>query len=383
MSKLNWQTAGGTMSFAKVGTYGPAGSGKTYTLSRVAVGLMQRIGKKEAYMIDTETGSTFVAPLFKERGFMLNVLPTRAFKDVVAALKELQNAETVFILDSVSHIWDELMNSYAKKKDEAGRGIDLSFPDWRFIKAAWQEFNDIFLNSRLHCFVAGRLQDVYEMKEVRQGKYEIVAVDDRLKAEKYFGYEPSLLFRMQAVKDPEVTAKLAEAKGAKERQALADELRRKTSYVHVAEVLKDRSDLLNGKSFVNPGFEDFLPHFEFLGINSHPGTHIGVDTSRDSGELFPDGEARAAELKRRRDEALGEIKGTLISFWPGQSAAEKKLKADAIHRLFGVRGWEKVESYDLLKLEEAITPPDDRTPSPLEQACVSLRELAEAGVDVG
>ena len=59
--------------YLKMGIYGNAGSGKTYTASQVARGLAlylkEKTGKQPPVaFLDTETGSTWVEPLFKEHG---------------------------------------------------------------------------------------------------------------------------------------------------------------------------------------------------------------------------------------------------------------------------------------------------------------------------
>jgi hypothetical protein len=53
--------------FAKVGLLGFAGSGKTLTASRIAIGLAKMMdSKKPVAFMDTEVGSDYVIDLFKK-----------------------------------------------------------------------------------------------------------------------------------------------------------------------------------------------------------------------------------------------------------------------------------------------------------------------------
>lgn len=377
---LPWKEAGEEMSFAKVGTYGVPGAGKTFTLTRLALGLMPLIGKTEAYMIDTETGSDFVARLFHQAGLKLRVIKSRAFRDTVAAIEQLRNEETVLVIDSVTHIWAELMESYCRRLHKT----ELSFPDFRVLKGTdgWLMFSDGFLNSRLHVFVAGRLQDIYEMLDVsepgRKPKYGVAKVDERMKAERYFGYEPSLLFRMSAVRDPDLIKQLRKTNSQKERLSISKQLGAKSGYVHIAEVLKDRSDLLNGQSFTNPTYADFAPHFEFLGIgDSAKGKHLAIDTERTSDELFGEPEGNHYASRQRQTIAAEEVEGLIFKYFAGQTGAQKQARLNVIERVFGTRSALKVKAMDVGLLEAAYALQPEGKPSILEQACIAEKERME------
>ena len=56
----------------KVGLYGPAGSGKTFTSLLIAEGLARHAGKRVAY-IDTEQGTAFYAQVVPARTHALGL----------------------------------------------------------------------------------------------------------------------------------------------------------------------------------------------------------------------------------------------------------------------------------------------------------------------
>jgi hypothetical protein len=120
----------------------------------------------------------------------------------------------------------------------------------------------------------------------------------------------------------------------------------------VAHVLKDRFGILDGKALCSeqtggPTFDMFLPHIERLNLG---GTHLGVDTSRTSADMFADnGSTKWQHEKQQKEIALDEVKEEIAKMYPGQSAADKKSKGDMLEEAFGTRSWAKVES---LKLDQ-------------------------------
>jgi hypothetical protein len=115
--------------YLKMGNYGGAGSGKTWTTALVAIGLSSRLsdGKPVAFF-DTETGSDYVLPLFRDAGVELLVVKSRAFADLVEFVFEAESKRSVAIVDSITHVWDELREAYEKK---FGRTTGLEIWDWR------------------------------------------------------------------------------------------------------------------------------------------------------------------------------------------------------------------------------------------------------------
>src|ERR1700752_117247 len=93
--------------YLKMGLYGNTGSGKTYTAGKIAIGMAKALkSKKPVAIFDTETGSDFLIPLFEKEGIKLVVIKSRSFAKLVEATKEAQQIADVFIVDSISHVWE-------------------------------------------------------------------------------------------------------------------------------------------------------------------------------------------------------------------------------------------------------------------------------------
>src|SRR5688572_1687257 len=234
------------MAFAKVGLYGTAGSGKTRTASEIAIGLHKAIGsKKPIAAFDTEPAFSFVLPLFQSAGIELLVADeSRALKDLMTFMDEAEAACDIVIIDSITHVWRDAQESFLAKINE-GRArqnkrplASLEFQHWRPIKAAWADFTDRFLSSKLHVIVCGRAGSIYEYqdKDDGSGKKELITTGTRMATEKELGYEPSLLIEMIADRD-------------------------NGKIVNVALIQKDRTDTINGQEIPYPNFEKLGGHF--------------------------------------------------------------------------------------------------------------------------
>jgi hypothetical protein len=83
-----------TSAFLKMGFMRFAGSGKTYTASSTAIGLIRHMrelnlpaANKPLFFLDTEKGSDWVARKIKDAGVELYTAKTRAFADLLAAVR--------------------------------------------------------------------------------------------------------------------------------------------------------------------------------------------------------------------------------------------------------------------------------------------------------
>lgn len=328
MSKKLFKKARNQQAFMKVGIFGNAGSGKTYTASLLAAGIAEETTKKPVYFLDTEVGSDYVLPIFDKVGVELYSAKTRAFSDLLEACQEAEKEGSVLVIDSVTHFWNELMNAWRTKLNK--KRIPLHY--WADIKEQWAQFADFFTNSSLHIIVCGRAKDIWEdEKEGEDGWQPHKTGEQEMKTEKELAYEPSLLIHMS--------------------RAITEE----GEHVQRAYVVKDRTDQINKKSFDNPTFESFSPVWKKLKLG---GKHVGVDTTRTSENLVEDKERSISDRKRRRTVACEEIQGFLTHYFPGQSADEKKTKMDILGVVFGTRSWEKItkdwEGIPLEQVEESV-----------------------------
>ena len=88
-----------------MGIMGFAGSGKTYTATATAIGLVSHMrdlkvasSAKPLFFLDTETGSDWVKPRIEKAGVPLYTAKTRCFTDLVDAVKEAElNASMLLV----------------------------------------------------------------------------------------------------------------------------------------------------------------------------------------------------------------------------------------------------------------------------------------------
>jgi hypothetical protein len=318
-----FKPAENTMAYFKAGFMGEAGSGKTHTATLVMIGLIKHLrakgiagAEKPVFMLDTEQGSAWVKPMFDEAGIDLHVAKTRAFKDLVGAVKEAERNASGLFIDSVTHFWEDLQNSYmaSRKRNR------LEFQDWAVLKKMWRGFSDVYVNSELHCILCGRLGFEYEQYQDEHGKRQIEKSGVKMRAEKDLGYEPNMLVWME--RDMDLQSKVVS---------------------RVATVLKDRSQRLDGKQFANPTFETFLPHIDFLALG---GRHEVVDTERNSEDAIPDDDTpHLSDMKSiQRKIALDLLEALLVKHYPSTSAADKKAKADLIEKHYKTTSWTEIST---------------------------------------
>jgi hypothetical protein len=337
-----------TMAFFKAGFLGFQGTGKTYTATLLAMGICKLTGNMKVAFFDTETGSDFLLPKLTAEKIETFQVKSRSFSDLLQTIKDCEKENIpVLIVDSITHVWRDLCESYDKKLQRKGR---LQFQDWAIIKGEWKVYTDLFVNSKVHIIVCGRAGFEYDYDFNEDGTKDLIKTGTKMKVENEFGFEPSLVVEMErATAARDELEESHEIKNIKERQQKKQEIRAKvgSKWIHRAHVLKDRTDTLDGQSFDYPTFKDFLPHFQALNIG---GVHMGVDTTRTSEDRF-DKEGKP-EWKREQEQkkiALEEIESWLTTYFPGTSGKEKKAKIAIINMIFGKPSWSYVES---LKLPE-------------------------------
>lgn len=316
------------VAFAKVGLYGEAGSGKTRTAAEIAIGLVKAAKlDKPVAMFDTEPAASYIIPLFEKAGIEFLVYDeSRALKDLMAFVNEAEEACSVIIADSITHVWRDAQDSYMKMINERRRSMNqkpiyqLEFHHWKPIKAKWQEFTDRFLSSKVHFIVCGRAGSIYEyQKNEESGKMELITTGTKMATEKELGYEPSLLIEM-----------------VKHREG--------GRIINRALVEKDRTDTLNGKIVDFPSYEKLKSHFEFLNIG---GQHFDSMENRDSSDMFEEGAESDGfgYEKRQREIWCEEIKSLLIEHGlDGASADAKKRRNDLLKQVFNTGSWTRVEN---------------------------------------
>ena len=310
--------------FLKMGFYGGNGSGKSYTSSLVAIGLYKYVdAKKPIYFYDSETGSDYLLPLFNKEKIELRVAKSRAFADLLTAVELAEKEGSILIADSVTHPWDELVESYKKKK-----GITrLSIQHWGEIKPMWREFSERFVMSSLHIIVCGRSGDVWEDVIDSEGIKELKKTGTKMRVERELSYEPSILVEMQ--------------------------IARKTPrhWAHRAWVAKDRFNVMNFQEIDDPTFESFLPHIERLNLK---GKHRALDKDRDSQALF-NNPGMGENKYKEKTVLLEKIQNIIYRLYPVQQNPEHKIgRLDLLMKAMGTDSWNEITEFKNDKLDAGL-----------------------------
>jgi hypothetical protein len=316
--------------YLKAGLMGLQGSGKTYTAAKMAIGLhdmlvTRSLADKDSpiWMCDTEVGSSWIRGEIAAAGKKFQADKTRSFKSLIQDCEQVASTNGVLIIDSITAYWRELCESYASK---VGRRR-LTFQDWGAIKSIWSEFTDLYVNGPFHCIMCGRQGYEYDFFEDDDGKKQLEKTGLKMKGEGETGYEPSLLVVMER------------------HQQLGNNNQIEKVW-RTAYVLKDRSTLIDGKSFENPTFADFMPHINCLNLG---GEHVGVSTSQNSESMIVKEQLREHD-ETRRSVTLDEINELIKKHIPGMSADDKAARGDLLEKHAGTRSWKKVETFDLNEL---------------------------------
>jgi len=329
------QPAVSSSAYLKMGALGFQGGGKTLTSALMLIGLYHHTlkmglhdGTKPVAMFDTEKGSDWLINIFRKANVPFVVAKRKAFADLLNVMDDAEANAFALLIDSMTHPWRELVESYLRKKERSYLAMD----DWGYLKGehGWQKFTDRFVNSKLHIVMAGRAGHEYE-NYVEDGRKKMEKVGTKMKTEGETGYEPDLLVLMEQIEDL-----------------------RSGKIVHRATVQKDRSALIDGKTFdfasydvegnalpvdvmVRQTFNAFLPHVQCLALGSQ---HIGVGSTGDSQHLLKTEKRDWTPVQR--EICIDEIQTLIALHYPSQSAEDKKNKLKAILKHFDAT-WTEIE----------------------------------------
>ena len=185
---------GGGVGHFKGALYGLAGSGKTHTATLLAIGLkkhLKHVGR--IAMFDTESGVEYVAPMMTEAGVGNPIgMKSRALADAISFLAQCEAQKVaVAIVDSVTHVWEEVQRTYLQRINESRVARKLSpktqieWQDRGPLNDIWQKFTDAYLNSKLHIILCGRAANIWEMSTNEEtGKKELNRVGTKMKDRK-------------------------------------------------------------------------------------------------------------------------------------------------------------------------------------------------------
>jgi len=315
-------------SFIKASFGGFAGSGKTRTSAELIIGFYQKTGLKlPLLIIDNEKGSRFLVPMFNNAGIETYVKETTSLPDVLNALKMVQSGEVGFLfIDSLTKVWYQYVRDYRAKNN---RNF-MTLQDWGKILPAWQEtFADVFVNTSGNVVFTGRGGYTYDMEENDETKKkEFVKSGVKMKMAGETPFEPDLNIWM------EICQEIGEdGKPKVWREAL---------------VMKDRSALIDGKTFNNPTFKDFEPVIDYL---------LGVEKGKvakvsDESNIAPSENYDAQNRRERKEIEHEKIKATMLKNNIASSSKEDKQMMIAIlEKFFGTVAWSEVEKLPSDSLE--------------------------------
>ena len=335
-----FRTLEGGTEYLKACFQGFPKSGKSYTATKVAIGVRAhfKLTAPLAYL-DTEGAVGYLAGMIREATGLAPVgARTRNVEDAIKLIRwiEAGNA-SVGIIDSVSHLWKNLCDGWledvnaARKRKKQEPLARLPFSAWGPLKAKWGEFMDAFLTSRAHLILCGRAAFDYDFTENEAGESELRKSGVKIVAEKETGYESSLLVEMERIqkRDSHMAA---------------------SAITHRAVVLGDRFGALDGKSIDDPDYTFFAPHVAMLA----PQRHAAPDVEAHPNLTNEEGEAKEAARRREREIVLEEIEHELVKRWPGQTKDEKLAKAQIVERVFGTGSWKAVTIMDIDKLRAGL-----------------------------
>lgn len=314
--------------YYKMAAEGAAGSGKSWTLFLVALGLYKRIGSKKPIVIfDTERAAKFLRRLAEETDVPVLVKESRSLQDLTDTMDFCNNGGAdILVIDSITHVWESFLSAYQQKK---GRSY-LQFQDWNFIKPTWRrEYTERLVLGNYHIFFTGREGYTYDQElNEETGKKELVKTGVKMRAEGDTAYEPDVLIRMERYE-----------------RILGDD----KEVWREAMVIKGRGGLIDGKVFKNPSYKDFSEQIEWIlsgkaePIPPMQSDHNLITTEEDN-----------REERNRKNILLEEIWATFDQMGLGTGAADKKRKTDIFVRIFMTKSKSELESWDIPKLQDAL-----------------------------
>jgi hypothetical protein len=322
-------------SFIKFSIGGFAGSGKTRTATEFIIGFYKKTGlKKPLLLIDNEKGSRFLVPMFKKAGIETYVKETTTLPDLLEAMKMVQSGEIGFLfVDSLTKIWYQYVRDYKTANGYNGKPKPfMTLQDWGKILPAWQEqFADVFVNTCGNIAFTGRGGYTYDMEENDETKKkEFVKSGVKMKMAGETPFEPDLNMWMEIAQDIDETGRPKVW-----RECL---------------ILKDRSGLIDGKTFINPTFNDFEPVVDFL-ISVDKGV---VAKASNTENITPHENYEQANRKEEREIELEKIKNLFIENGiGGQSKDDKQVMIAIMRRFFNTNAWSEVEKTKIEDLRSA------------------------------
>ena len=268
----------------KMSMYGPPGSGKTFTALLFAEGLAKLRNKRVA-VIDTEHGTDFYAQAVAARQvhpevFDFDAIYTKSLSTVLEELRALDPAtHGVIVLDSITHLWSAAIEAYEGKMTSQDT---IPMQAWGKIKKPYKDLMSFLIHSSFDVLVLGRQKNVWE--EDDKGKLSNAGV--AMRAEGETPYEFHICARMD----------LHGERGGDSKAAMFVE--------------KDRSGVLQGRTYIYPNFKTIEPLLPLLGEVQAPAEDEEERIVKD-GELIASAEDRQTKKAEKSAALLVEFQAKI------------------------------------------------------------------------
>lgn len=336
----------------KAGIYGPQGSGKTVTAALTAAALSSQFyGKAPVYVVDPDLAWQFPKRrIFDVEGIELIQKPYRSFKQMRDSIFEAEKmGACCWIVDPLTLIWNELLDTFRGNKSF------IPIDSWGQIRQMWNAYIGLFLNSSMNCFALGRLGNDFEEQEEKQAngemKPKLVKVGTKFKAGggESFGYEPHLLLEMSLER--------------KSKRVKGQEREGEGRMMHRADVLKDRTWMLNGavlrwsdKAMYEKGgyrqvWQSLKPHFDEVQATMN---RVQIIPGNSDALVTQSGESEWYAAKERKAAISAEIKAVLDLYFGGRAKEDIQMRITVSDAIFGVKSKEAADQLPLQSLERGL-----------------------------
>jgi len=341
---------------AKIGLYGAEGTGKTITATLLAIALNAHIkSDKPIAFFDTEIGSSFALELVELAGMKLLTIKSRALTDLGKAFDEVPGLADVFVIDSLTHPYKELLETYQENSKQKYGSRFLTIRDWGVIKPIWaKNFSTPYVNSPVHCIWCARSKNLFEEvddPEAGNNKTRLISVGTGVRSETESAYEPSLLIEMTKQYMQDGGKYLRRATVVKDRTMRIDSHEFSFDPADMEKLMAASAQDARKAVIHNPVWQAFFPHFERLNL---AGEHKGFEETA-STDLVDEGPRDIAAYRRRQEIAWEKIEMGFSVIFPSHGKADKQGKFALMSALLGTTS-DKEAAHKPPDLLESIEP---------------------------
>lgn len=331
--------------FVKAAFGGFAGGGKSRTSAEFVIGSYRDFEyTKPVLIIDNEQGARFLIPQFAQAKIKTSLKQTTSLADVLTAIDLINDGQISYLfIDSMTKVWYRYVREYLSVNKKTFMQLD----DWGKLLPKWQEiFSDVFVAAQGSIVFTGRGGFSYEKEEdqkdergrvTKKGSYVKSGVKMKMSGETPF--EPDLNVWME-----------------QQQEIGPDGL----EIWREAQVMKDRTGLIDGQTFKNPTYEAFRPFIRYL-MDVPTGVVAGETSGRN---LAPAENYDSLDRRQKIEIALDEVKEEILKHHGhGMDAGTKAAKSATLETITkgvfegGTRSWERLSSFrldDVLKVRNEL-----------------------------